>query len=499
MRHLLISFVLATLSWSVCYPKTTQRTITLQEALDIAQEQSLEIQDATNALCKAYWEYRSFRATMLPNVVLDGTLPSYNKSLSAYQLEDGSYNFITNNSLSENLSLAVTQNIPLTGGTISVGTELQRIDIIGSRSTTNYLAIPAVLTFQQPILSFNSMKWNRKIEPTKYTAAKKQYAADIEYVSVLTVNYYFDLLLAQVNLNIAKQNLKNSTALYNIAEEKKKLGLISDNDLQQLRVGKLNASASIVKVEQDHQEKMQALRNFLRLPGDIIIEPVIPEDIPHVNLNEDEVWRIVNKNNPFTENIKLRLIETEKQIAFARSERGFRMDVYASIGFTGTNKQMSRAFENLQNRQIVTVGIKIPILDWGTGKGKVEVARAKQRLEIGKTEQDTRDFELDVKMLVSRLQSQPYLMDIYLEADTVAQNRYKIAFETFIMGKINVLDINAAQTEEDDAKRNYIGQLYYSWYYFYRLRQLSLYDFVYNCDIINDLSESKWIKRFLKK
>ena len=166
---------------------------------------------------------------------------------------------------------------------------------------------------------------------------------------------------------------------------------------------------------------MHVLRNFWGYPDSVTLNPVVPADIPLLDIDYDEVLEIVHRNNPFTDNIKRRLIEAEKQIALARSDRGFLLDVYASIGFTGTNKQLSKTYDNWQNRQIVTLGVRVPILDCGIGRGRVEVARSKQNLEKGNIEQDTRDFEQDIKMLVMRLQSQPYLMDMY----TVAQNRYK--------------------------------------------------------------------------
>ena len=88
---------------------------------------------------------------------------------------------------------------------------------------------------------------------------------------------------------------------------------------------------------------------------------------------------------------------------------------------------------------------------------------------------------------------------MYKLADSIAQNRYKIAYETFVMGKINVLDINTAQIEEDNAKRNYINQVYYSWLYYYQLREVSLYDFINKKNIINNIIETKWTERYLNK
>lgn len=476
-----------------------ERIITLQEALQIALDQSQEAKEAMNNLEIASWMYRNYKATLLPNVIMEGTLPSLNKSLNTYQSEDGSYHFVPNRSISENLSLSVTQNIPQTGGRISIGTELMRMDQIGQKNTMSYLANPAILTLIQPVLSFNELKWSRKIEPIKYNAAKKQYIVDMESVCLLTVNHYFNLLISMINQNIAEHNLKNSTALYHIALEKRKLGLVSDNDLQQLKLGKLNASATMQETTQNYKEKMYILRNFLGFSDNVELKPLVPKDIPNFKIEYDKVLEIVQRNNPFSDNIKRRLIEAARQIALAQSERGFKLDVYASIGFTGSNKQLPDAYKNLQNRQVVTVGIRVPLLDWGTGRGKIELAQSKQKIEKGNIEQEKRNFEQEIKMLVLRLQNHHFLMDAYKQADTVAQNRYKVAFEMFVMGRITVLDINAAQVEEAQARRNYINQLYYSWYYFYRLRQFTLYDFVKQKDIINNLSEPVWTKKYRPK
>ncbi|MGL5683363.1 MAG: TolC family protein [Marinifilaceae bacterium] len=477
------------------------RAITLSDALTIAQEQSLEALEAQNFLRIAYWEYRSYRADMLPNIVLKGILPTMNKSLSTYQKEDGSLHFIPNRSLSEDLSIDITQNIPQTGGTVSIQTQLQRTDQLGQgNNAPNYLSIPVALTLSQPMLSFNPLKWERRIQPLKYTAAKKQFVVDMEGIAVKTVQYFFNLLLCQVNKNIAFQNLENSKALYEIAEGKRKLGLISENDLQQLKVGFLNASASVVVVEQDFERKMYTLRNFLGYDDNIQLIPEVPNEISYsFHCDYQQIMDIVNRNNPFTENIKTRLIESEKVIAKAKSERGFRLDVNASIGFTGTDIALPNAYQNLENRQMINVSVRVPILDWGKGKGKVKLSQSRQEIEKNRIERETLDLEQNVEMLIRQINDQSQLTNLFRQADSLARNRYKIAFETFVMGKINVLDINAAQNEQNQAQRNYIAQIYNSWLYYYSLRQITLYDFQKQQDIINDLNEFVWTEKFLRK
>lgn len=135
---------------------------------------------------------------------------------------------------------------------------------------------------------------------------------------------------------------------------------------------------------------------------------------------------------------------------------------------------------------MVSLGISIPILDWGKGRGKVELARSQQEIVENQLKQESMNFEQNVMTIVRQYQEQTRLTDIARLADTVSQQRYKTAFETFLMGKISVLDINSAQTERDNAKRNYISQLYSSWLYFYTLRQITLFDFERKENIINE-------------
>ena len=91
--------------------KEHRRSITLDEAIVIARTQSVDAAVALNELKTAYWEYRTFRADLLPEVNFTGTLPNYNKSYSTYQNSDGSYSFVRNNTLGLSGALSIDQNI----------------------------------------------------------------------------------------------------------------------------------------------------------------------------------------------------------------------------------------------------------------------------------------------------------------------------------------------------------------------------------------------------
>ena len=458
--------------------------LTLDQALAIASVQSIDAMIAKNTLESAYWTYRNYKADLLPSMTFSGTLPSLNRSLTNYQKEDGTYEFIPSSSLSGSAGLSITQNIPYTGGTISIQSQLQRIQQLDGAPLTSWLSVPAVISLEQPLITSRPLYWSMKIEPERYKAAIQQFAVDMETVSIRTIQYYFNLLLSIVNKEIADQNLSNATQLYEIAQAKKERGLISDNDLLQLKLGKLNAEAGVVTALQSYKENVYSFRNFLGFNNDMWINVDVPDEAPTYDITLDQVMELAKRNNPINHNTRRRLLEAQQIIANARANRGFQVNVYASIGFTGSDKTFTDSYRNLQNYQVASLGVRIPILDWGQGKGRVQLAKSQAEVEKNQVRQDNLDFEQNVTLAVQRYQDQAGLTSVYRTADTVAQRRYRTAFETFVMGQINVLDINAAQTEENTAKRNYINQLYYSWLYLYNLRQITLYDFGTQSNIV---------------
>ena len=461
-----------------------QKVVSLGEAIRLAREQSLDAMVAKSRLRSAYWQYRNYRADLLPNVTLTGTLPSFNRTLSSYLKEDGTYKYISSNSISEQLALSVTQNIPLTGGALSLQSQVERVDQLDGDKTTEYMSVPFNVIFSQPLITANPLKWSMKIEPEKYKQAQQQFAVNMENVAIQAISYYFDLLLAMINVDIDRQNLKNSEKLMQIAQGKRERGLISDNDLLQLKLNYLNASSSLIQTEQAYEQKMFALRNYLGYNERVVIIPDMPEECPEVEVTFKQVMELANRNNPFRYDVVCRMLQARQQVAQAKAGRGFKADVYASIGFTGSDKSFKETYRNLRNREAVSLGISIPILNWGKGRGQVELARSQAEITRVQLEKETLNFEQDVMTAVKQYQEQNRLNEIVRLADTVARKRYKTAYETFVLGQISVLDLNAAQTEQDNARRTYVSQLYSSWVYFYTLRGLTLYDFEKREDII---------------
>ena len=71
-------------------------------------------------------------------------------------------------------------------------------------------------------------------------------------------------------------------------------------------------------------------------------------------------------------------------------------------------------------------------------------------------------------------------------ADDIAQRRYNITKNRYLIGKIAITDMNIALTEKDEAKQRYIQSLRDFWIAYFNLRRLTLYDFEEGFQIISD-------------
>lgn len=462
--------------------------LTLKEAIIQAQLQSVDAVVALNELKTAYWEYRTHRADQLPEVTFSGSLPSYSDRYKKYMQQDGSYTFIRDNTLGLRGEFSIVQNIALTGGSISLNSSLDFNRSLGSGAFNEFMSVPVELTLTQPIFGTNHHKWGRRIEPVRYQEAKAAYIESVEYVTIKTINYFFNLLLARENRENARQNLENAETLYEIAVAKRKIGQISENDLMHLQQSALQAKASLTNAESNLNANMFQLRAFLGLSEYNMIDPVVPELAPDLRMEYQVVLEKALENNSFAKNIMRRQLEADYAVATAKGKRRS-IDLFASIGYTGKDKYMGDAYRSLQDNQVVEIGLKIPLLDWGKRKGQVKVAESNREVILSRIRQEQMEFNQDIFLLVERFNNQAAQLTIATEVDGLAEKRYQTSIETFRVGKISILDLNDAQNSKDNARQKHIQELYSYWNYYYNIRSVTLYDFLNDRNLDVDFEE----------
>lgn len=363
----------------------------------MARRQSVEAAMALGELKSAYWQWRSYRADLLPEVSFSATMPSYNKRYTSYQQADGGVSFVRNDYLGLSGSLHISQKIWLTGGSLSVESSLDFLHQSGSGGGNQLMSLPFAITITQPIFGVNHVKWNRRIEPLRYREAKARFLTETEQVAMQAINLFFNLLLAGEQVHIAQQNLATAEKLYEVALAKREMGTISENDVLQMRLNTLTARSSLTNAESSRQSRQFALRCFLDVEADI--EPVVPEDIPQFNLQFEEVLHHALENNAHATTLRRRQLEADYSVATARANRQS-INLYAQLGYTGTGSTLGGAYRDLLSKQVVQVGFTVPLLDWGKRKGQRRMAESNREIIQGQVRQQAQEFRQNIFILI---------------------------------------------------------------------------------------------------
>ncbi len=471
---LIISFI--SISFGLAAQKESL-TLKLEDVIQLAREQSLDALVAKHRFRADYWEFRSYKAKYLPDLTLNTEFPQFNRSIKKYQNPDGTYTYIEDNVNTSSLNLNMYQNVGLTGGQLFVNTDLQRIDEFGDNRSFSYLSTPIRVGYRQPVLFYNEYKWEKKIEPLKYEEAKKEYLANMENATIKAVNYFFDLILAQKNLEISESNYANADTLYKISQQRYEIGTIAENELMQMKLSFLNAGASLNEAKINLKSAKIRLRSYLGYNENVDISLIPPGDVPDLTIEVQKAVELAKENNPDMIAYEKQLLQAERDVARAKSEKGPNANLFASFGLTQKADEFVNVYDNPQNQESLNVGLEIPILDWGQAKGRYKMAQSSREVIKTDIKRSKQEFEQNVALRIMQFNLHDDQVEIKKQADLTAEKRYDITKKRFLVGKVDVLDLNVASQEKDVATRNYISALRSFWTDYYQIQKITLYDF----------------------
>lgn len=486
IRTNILLLILAALAVIPAYSQDTLR-LTLPETIRMAQDQSPQAIAARHSFRAAYWNWRTFRAQQLPSLTFTSD-PSLNRSISSVTLPDGGESFVHRNQLMVDAGLTINQNVALTGGSLFVKTALQRLDLF-SEKTSSYNSTPVVVGYEQNLFGYNQFKWDRKIEPIRYSESRKNLMETLELVAAQATYQFFQLATAQTNWEIAQYNYANADTLYQYAQGRYNIGTITENEMLQLELNLLTEQTNRMNARIEMDNCIQALRSYLGINNSDELQVIINGEIPHFNVRVDQALQLAYDNNPEPESLQRQRIESEYKVAVAKASRGFKADLYMQFGLTQTNEKLKEAYRSPLDQQLVSVGIRIPILDWGVGKGQVKVALSNRDKVYTDVEQSRNDFELNVIKMVKQFNLQADKVAIAQKTDQTAQRRNDVAQKLYLLGKSTILDLNASISEKDRARRDYITALYNYWNLYYGLRSMTGYDFEQDRELTVDYEQ----------
>ncbi|MFZ4398765.1 MAG: TolC family protein [Bacteroidales bacterium] len=453
-----------------------------EDVINIANQQSPDGLVAKNKYLGSYWKYRSYKASYMPMLTFDGTLPNINRKISKIPMEDGSEVFKEQRSAEYSMQMSLSKIIGFTGGQLFINSGIERLDLYNTTTmtSTSYLSTPISVGYRQPIFNYNPYRWERKIEPILFDEAKQTYLEDREQLSIKASNLYFDLLDAQIRENIAGINQANNDTLYKIAQGRYNLGKIAENELLQLELSLLNSNLQVEQTRNDVEVNHFKLKSFLGMKGDEKIELIIPTRMPDYKVDAAKAIAEARNNSSEAKSYQRRLLEAQSSVNKAKMENRFNANLYALYGLTQSAIEFNDAYKNPQDQQQLSLGLQIPILDWGQARAKIKMAQSNEELINTQVAQQKIDFDQQILIKVMQFNMQYHQLVIAAKADTIGEKRFAVTKARYMIGKVDITELNIAMTEKDRATQDYIAALRSFWNSYYEIRKLTLFDFVQN-------------------
>jgi outer membrane protein TolC len=476
-RRTLIALLAPVALHAQATPPAASRTLTLQEAIQMAQQQGPLAQMARSSRDAARWRDHAFNSRLLPQLFLSGNAANLNHGINPITLPDGSTQFVGQSQNQSSLQLGFSQRVPLTGGLVSVGSQISRIDQFGTQNTKFYQTSPVVVSLQQDLFKPRTVVWDERLQSLSASVAERGYLEAREDVAGNTADAFFNLYAAQMGLANAEANVAVNDTLYTLNKGRYEVGKIGENDLLKSELALLRARAAVDDAKLSRDRAEAALRRTIAYPDGQSLAIVTPDSIPIVDADPEVAVREALKNSSTMEQAQFDLVQTRRGISQAKSNNRFTASILASAGFNQTASVFGDAYQSPLGKQTLTVGLNLPMLQWGAGHAEVEEAKAIEQRAMANNKIRRDQLVEDARFSALQLQQAQRNVLISAKADTVAAKQFEVARNRYIIGKISNTDLYTAQDQKDQAVLANVQALRAYWTAYYHLRRVTLYDF----------------------
>ena len=467
MKKIIHIIFLSIIGCSVINAQQTYH-LSLEESIEIAKNQSYEIQSLQQEQIIAENELKAATALLRTNVNMFFTLPQYTETVREWQDSTG-ISFFPIKTLRGTGNINLIQPLP-TDGTIYLSTGLSSInDYFGDRRATT---LNTTIGLTQPLNSFwgyNAIRPDLQRARLNHERSNKALKrADLNIVYDVSSSYY-RLLLLQKGAEISQMNLERQTEAYEISKNKFEAGLIREVENLQMEVDLAEAQNSYDMAMLELKSSSNSFKRLigLELDATVTLKSEI-SDYTIVKVDADFAVEMAKKNRLEIRDREIQIelqqiqINRQKSLGLPQASLGASLE---RIGVSNMNisetfpTSLSNSWSDIQVRPSnyqVGLTVRVPIIDWGRNKTLVRAAEARLVQNYLGKEDEERGIEVEVRNLVNNLQTTLSRLQLLERNVKVAERSYGITLQRFTDGDIDSQALALERTRLNSAQRNHL-------------------------------------------
>jgi outer membrane protein len=437
-----------------------EKLLSLNNAINIALEKSYQMKSLRLSLIRVEENLTAAKGRFKTNADLRMNVPSWQETVSEISVPNSLPVFNTTGRIRYEGVLDVNQPLP-TDGTITlrsmayhrdVSTYLANLDTDQERREM-YTSIS--LQFNQPLFTINRLKLGLKNANLNYERTSRFFERrELDIIYDVTQSFYL-LYRTTRNAEIAKENAKQQTELYDLAKKKYEAGLIPEVEALQMEVylaQSQNALEEAVGALARSKDTFKQLIG-LELTDAVGVQTNLDHTVYEVQLERAIEFALKYRSELREDEIDVEMAKLDIREVDARS--AIQGNISAFYDITGISDPYlpygskprtlwDSALDDMDrrpNNRGVTFSLSVPLWDWGVNSA--EVASAQARLDDTILQLGDRKITIirEVREVVGRLKEARNRLDVLEKSQAVAQRSLEISTERFNNGEITSQDL----------------------------------------------------------
>ncbi len=483
-------------TWARSPGNTDSLSLTLDQAIELALDQSFDIRTLRLDLEQARQQKTAAKGRFKTNAELEVDTPYWSETVSEIPREGDLPVFNTTGLLRYQGRLDINQPLPTNGVfTLSSRTyhrsvstyrpdlnqDLQRKDVLTSVS----------LRLNQPLFTLNTLQVGLRTANLNYKATDLRFNRQQWELVYSVTQAFYRLYRAEQQLAIARQDVEQQEQLVQLAKKKLNAGLIPEVESLQMEVDLAESQNNLVTARGEVSRIRDQFCQLIGLDFDVPVSVEADLQVQKLEIDLEHAVQkaLQNRTDIREQKIDVELASIDIREADARSD--FRGDLWAFYDITGISdpslpfdaspgtlwESALTDAERRPNNRGVGVTFSIPLWDWGVNAAEVQAAKARLRNRQLELAELKKTIVRQVRDAVSRLTEAENRLRVLEKSSSVAERAFEISTRRFSNG-----DITSQTLALDRERLNQTRFSYLSAYVDYKLaladlRRKTMWDF----------------------
>jgi len=455
-----------------------QRILTIEQALDIAEDNNPSMRDAKLNYQRTQLTLTASRIALKPQFSMSVNPFGYSQSRTFDSFNSA---WFTNKKVSSGATFQTDLPILLTDGTLRLSnsfswqnTETQKVTGL---SVNERFMNELTLRYDQPLFTYN----RRKVEMMRYEFDHENsginYALQRLRTEQSISRQFYTVYSSKTQLEINHAELENSQRNFEIIKAKVESGLSAREELFQAEVNLANAQSRVQQSEVSLKNAKDNLKQTLGMPLSEDIDVLVKIEVVPLLIDEKKAI-----NSALTSRMELRQreinIETaEFEMLRVKAQNEFNGNLSLSLGVTGDDKNLGNIFDAPTQTPAISLRLSIPIFDWGQRKARIKAQEIAQTLTVLSYEDLKVDIELAIRQSLrslENLRTQIEIAEKNVRNTELAYALYEIRYREGDLTGLQMSQyqsqLSSSRTSYTSAQISYINEML-------NFKILTLYDF----------------------